>query len=99
MNSCLNVNCKDTNHCEVVDRFITQILDALELSVSKILPYNTPPAFRKKALPGWSKEVKHFRDKALFWTQVWKSAGKHNIMKRSSNTYNYHLKKFLNLKN
>ena len=50
-----------------------------------------------QALPN-AKEVEPFRDKAYFWSQIWKSSGRpvkcevQNIMKRSRNTYNYQLK-------
>ena len=54
---------------------------------------------RKLARPGWSDFVKPFRDKAYFWSQVWKSAGRplncelHKVMKRTRNIYHYQVKK------
>ena len=56
-------------------------------------------SLNKKTIPGWSEQVKPFRDKAMFWDQIWKSAGKpvncelHNIKKRSRNLYHYKLRK------
>ena len=54
---------------------------------------------KKKVIPGWNESIKPFREKALFWNQVWKSAGKpintnlHEIMKRTRNIYHFQIKK------
>ena len=29
----------------------------------------------KKGLPGWNEYVKPFKDKSIFWNDIWKSAG------------------------
>ena len=92
VNNCSNVHCKETSHCEDADQLIGQILEAVEDSAKDSLPTKkTGPSIRKNVTPGWKKEVKPFRDKAFFWSQVWKSAGKpigtvlHTLMKRSRN--------------
>ena len=54
---------------------------------------------QKQPRPGWSDQVKPYRDNAHFWSQVWKSAGKplntvlHGIMKRTRNLYHYQYRK------
>ena len=100
IHNCFNIKCKDKNHCDDSDGYIGQILDAVEVSAKESLPSKkSSPSSRKKVTPGWSVEVKPFRDKSFFWSQVWKSAGKpigtvlHNIMKKSRNVYHYHYKK------
>ena len=47
----------------------------------------------------WKEDIAPFRDKALFWSSVWVSAGKpknnelHKIMKRTRNIYHFHIRK------
>ena len=98
--NCVNVNCKDPSHCEDADEMISKILDAVQTSAKESLPsQRSSPSIRKNVVPGWKTEVKPFRDKAFFWSQVWKSAGKpigtvlHTIMKRTRNIYHYNYKK------
>ena len=86
--------------CDDADKYMGEILSAIDLSAGETLPSKQcSPSNRKKIIPGWSDEVKPFRDRAFFWCQVWKSAGKpigtvlHNIMKRSRNVYHYNYKK------
>ena len=100
VNNCKNIKCKEPGHCDDADQMISQILEAVEYTAKDSLPnMMSGPSIRKKVIPGWKKEVKPFRDKAFFWSQVWKSAGKptgtvlHNIMKRSRNIYHYNFKK------
>ena len=84
------------------DIFMTAILDTIDATAYNCLPVSNPHSERsrsKKIVPGWSEFVKPFRDKAFFWSQVWKSAGRplncqlHSIMKRSSNLYHFHVRK------
>ena len=100
MHNCADVKCKDSSHREDADDMIGKILDALELFAKEALPSKkVAPSTMKKVVPGWKREVKPFRDKAYFWSQVWISAGKpigtvlHTIMKRSRNIYHYNYKK------
>jgi hypothetical protein len=52
--------------------------------------------------PGWKSDVKHFRDNAFFWHQVWESCGRpintevHRVMKRTRNVYHYQYRKCKN---
>ena len=96
VNNCANVHCKEPSHCEDADKLIGHLLEAVEDSAKDALPIKkTGPAIRKNVTPGWKKEVKPFRDKAFFWSQVWTFAGKpigtvlHTLMKRSRNIYHY----------
>ena len=100
VNSCFDVHCKEPEHCDNADQLMGQILEAVEEAAKDSLPTKkTSPSTRKKVTPGWKIHVKPFRDKAFFWSQVWKSADKpigtvlHTLMKRSRNIYHYHYKK------
>ena len=64
------------------------VLDGIEKAAFEALPVikNDASKKKKKIVPGWSEEIKPFRDSAFFWSQIWKSAGRplntqlHNIM-------------------
>ena len=98
--SCQNVHCKDPKHREDLDSYTLEVLETVQAAAEETLP---TPATSNRAgrfvRPGWLSEVKPFRDKAYFWHQVWKSAGKplntqlHTIMKRTRNLYHYQYKK------
>ena len=98
--SCQDVHCKDPKHKEDLDSYTLEVLEIVQSVAENTLP--TPAATSKanrSIRPGWLSEVKPFRDKAYFWYQVWKSAGKpintqlHNIMKSTRNRYHFQYKK------
>ena len=100
--TCTDVHCKDETHRADSDIFMTAILDTIDATAYNCLPVSNPHSERsrsKKIVPGLSEFVKPFRDKAFFWSQVWKSAGRplncqlHSIMKRSRNLYHFHVRK------
>ena len=97
---CTEVQCKDVNHCNEADDFITKVLETVEQVSVSTLPSSSPPRHPSKApVPGWKNLVEPFRDKAYFWHQIWISAGRplntelHKIMKRSRNIYHYNYRK------
>ena len=96
--NCSNVKCRDPDHCEETDKFMSSLLECVEHAAIEALP--VPHASNKrKIVPGWKSEVKPFRDTAYFWHQIWVSAGKplntelHRIMKKTRNTYHFHYRK------
>ena len=98
--SCRYVHCRDANHQNDVDSYIAAVLGCVEQEAFLSLPLSKPNSGQQKPpKPGWSGQVKPYRDTAFFWCQVWKSAGKpintvlHGIMKRSRNIYHYQYRK------
>ena len=98
--TCKDVHCKDINHKNEVDQYMINILDCIEQESLQSLPVSNPSySQRKPSKPGWSEQVKPYRDTAFFWNQIWKSAGKpcntelHKIMKKTRNVYHYQYKK------
>ena len=79
--------------------FMISILESLEIAAIVSLPSQTSRSVKKKGRPGWVEIVAQFRKKAMFWSEVWKSAGKPQncelfyIMKRSKNVYHYQVRK------
>ena len=90
--NCRNVHCKDDSHCGDADSFMTSVLDTIDVTAHNCLPMSNPRnenRRQKTIIPGWSQFVKPYRDRAFFWSQVWKSAGRplncqlHIIMKKT----------------
>ena len=79
--------------------YAQNIMQAISDAVDKNIPFSRNSTDSKPVVPGWSSYVKPFRDDALFWFNVWKSAGKrencvlHDIMKRTRNKYRYAIRK------
>ena len=96
--NCSNVKCRDPDHCEKTDEFMSSLLECVEHAAIEALPVPLAPN-KRKIVPGWKSEVKPFRDAAFFWHQVWVSAGKpintelHKIMKKTRNKYHFQYRK------
>ena len=76
------------------------ILESIKEAAMESLPSTKLKTDRNKPLiMNWKEEIAPFRDKALFWSSVWMSAGKpknnelHKIMKRTRNIYHFHIRK------
>ena len=98
--SCSDCKCKDEVHVQETDKFVVEALETLANSADICAPEPIVPKGRKKhVMPGWTNQVKPFRENAGFWFSVWKSAGRplntelHRIMKRTRNLYHYNVKK------
>ena len=98
--SCSDVHCKNSKHKEDLDNYTLEVLETVQAVAEEILPIpSSGNKVGKSIRPGWLDQVKPHRDKAYFWHQMWKSAGRpintqlHNIMKKTRNTYHYHYKK------
>ena len=56
---------------------------------------------KRKNIVGWNAEVKPYKDMSMFWSSVWKSAGRpintnlHHLMKKYRNLYHYQVKKVI----
>ena len=96
---CDDVHCTDNDHRLQIDAFAHSIMQSISSAVDNNIPFSRPSADSKPPVPGWSSYVKPFRDDALFWFNVWKSAGRpencvlHDVMKRTRNKYHYAIRK------
>ena len=79
---CQDMHCKDSLHSELRDSHMLDILTAIIESSHLSLPMyggcrvgeNRPGV----NVPGWSREVKPYRDDSIYWGDLWKSAGRPN---------------------
>ena len=101
---CRNVHCQRQDHRNDTDSFLISLLEALESAAFESLPTSLSAGefhskFKRKPMPGWSESVKPFRDNAIFWNAIWKSAGRpintelHRLMKTTRNKYHYQIRK------
>ena len=63
--NCTDVKCRDVDHCEKADDFISKILECIEEAASETLPTPKPKQAstlpsRSKTMPGWKTFVKPF---------------------------------------
>ena len=90
---CRNVKCSVEDHKEELDDYIINLLEAIEDATARNIPH-TSPGKKPHGIPGWTEEVKPFRDEAYFWYQLWCSAAKpencelHNMMKKTKEKHN-----------
>ena len=79
---CQDMHCKDSLHSEGRDSLMLDILTAIiEASHSSIPMYGGCWVGDKRpgvSVPGWSREVKPFRDDSIYWGDLWKNAGRPN---------------------
>ena len=79
------------------------MLEAVQLAGEETLPCpkagSSEPQNKNRPTPGFSENMKPFKEKTYFWHQIWQSAGSpiiteiHRIMKRSRNFYHVEFKK------
>ena len=97
--NCFDVKCKNKKHREDLDNFTLLVLETVQNVSEQCLPIPQLSSKKHSKQPGWSNEVKPYKDNAYFWHQIWKSAGKpmnndlHRIMKKTRNQYHFQYKK------
>ena len=99
---CNNVHCQDHGHREDLDNYTLEVLSTVQVVAEMCLsmPVSTKSSSTKKKIrPGWSDEVKPYRDNAYFWHQIWQSCGRpvntevHKIMKKNKKHFSLSVQK------
>ena len=79
---CENLHCMDTVHSEVRDSHMLDLLTAIIEASHLTLPTHGGCWVGEKrpgvSIPGWSREVKPYRDDSLHWGNLWRRAGRPN---------------------
>ena len=74
---CDNILCDNQVHPEQIetlhDHIIKCCLEAGKKNIALCQAKNSTST--KKQIPGWNRYVREHRERAIFWHQVWKSAG------------------------
>ena len=69
--TCSDFSCKDHNDT-IMDK-LEDFMDILILCANESIP--SRKATNKPGIPGWNSFVQPFKDKSIFWHNVWKNAG------------------------
>ena len=73
------INCKDflcKKHDEVILQKLDELFNILIVSAHDNIPVQNVNG--KKGIPGWNDFVKPYKEKSIFWNDIWKSAGMPN---------------------
>ena len=62
------------SHDEIIIEKLDELMDILIMCAHDTIPVHTINS--KKGIPGWNNYVKPYKDKSIFWNDIWKSAGK-----------------------
>ena len=93
--NCSDFHCVHASHKTDIDMYAAHIMQAITLAVECNIPHSNVNPSKHAPVPGWSDFVKPFREDALFWHSVWKSAGRpqntvlHQVMRSTRNKYHY----------
>ena len=68
---CNDFNCKQHNDC-ILEK-LEEFIDIIKFSANATIPNKR--FCHKKGLVGWHEFVKPFKEKSIFWHDIWKSAG------------------------
>ena len=96
---CRDIHCKNENHTVELDEYVTNVLEAVDNNIKTVTKTKRTNVGKAKVIPGWADTVKPVRDDAMFWSAVWKSAGRpmnttlHQLMKKTRNLYHYAIRK------
>ena len=61
-------------HDQIILQKLDELIDILIISAHDTIPVYT--INNKKGIPGWNTFVKPYKEKYIFWNDIWKSAGK-----------------------
>jgi len=89
---CSDYCCKNNDHFESINLYVSQLADACLQSAEKTIPF-TRRRGERGCIPGWTEQIAPLRDKSMFWHRMWNDCGRpHNgivadIMRRTRLQY------------
>ena len=90
--TCRCMRCLDGSHLDAIEQYADSIIDACYRSGLDSIPPVSPPG---KRIPGWSEHVEPFREKSIFWHNLWHDCGRPSngtvadSMRRTRAAYHY----------
>ena len=106
--NCRDIRCKNVEHIIGLDDFVLNLLETVETSTKRSIPYSSPKtetpnkASQRKYIPGWKEHVHPLKEEAVFWYAEWRYVGKprtgvlYDQMRFSRNQFRYAKRKCLN---
>ena len=88
---CRNVNCCNDSHLVDINRYAEAISNSCLRSASHTIPFTSGK--QSGHTPGWSEYVASFKEKSLFWHDLWVQCGRpktgvvSDIMRRTRTDY------------
>ena len=70
---CNNLLCN--SHNEIILQTLDELINIMIISANDTIPTRIIRG-NNKGMPGWNSHVKPFKDKSIFWNDIWKQAGK-----------------------
>ena len=70
------INCKDyfcEIHRDIIVEFLNDIIEAINVATFLTIPVHSKNS-KSSIVPGWNKYVKFYKEKSIFWNNVWKDA-------------------------
>ena len=96
---CEDLHCTSKEHSEVRDSHVLDMLTAVIEATHATLPtYGGCWVGDKRpgvSIPGWARDVKHYKEDSLYWGDMWKSSGRptdgwiHDSYKEARRQYHY----------
>jgi len=88
---CRDVNCRNDNHLADISRYTEALSSSCLISASHTIPFTSGK--QSGCIPGWSEYVAPFKEKSLFWHDLWVQCGRpktgvlSDIMRRTRADY------------
>ena len=77
--NCQDPHCNDSTHVDLIDTFTVTVLDTIDDIAETTLTAPVNKSNYSKSnniLPGWNCFVKPYKEDAVFWHNIWTSAGR-----------------------
>jgi hypothetical protein len=75
--SCCDIKCNNANHNIAIAKYCEDIYKCCFNAGNATIPTSGQSVTQNGAgIIGWNEHIRPYRDKSLFWHQLWKDAGK-----------------------
>ena len=97
---CRDGHCSSQTHIDSLDQLCEDVMGCISVAVEENIPHSNSTGYTP--VPGWSQYVQPYKERSVFWSAVWKSAGRpldtelHRVMKYSRNQYHYAVRRVKN---
>ena len=96
--SCKNMNCSSAEHKRSINAYAGSIITECYEAANATIPV-TSSRQASSCIPGWTEHVKPFRDKSIFWHNLWMECGRPmtgvvaESMRRTRAAYHYAIRR------
>lgn len=94
--NCSNLHCTNCKHIDVINNYCSLIMESCILAGEQVFPIVKCSSDKgPKIIPGWKEYVEPYREKSIFWHNIWIDCGRPklgqvaDLMRRSRAQYHY----------